>query len=171
MRMQGADGQWVAFLLSEPSSCFTTVYVKQHFGCVKPKFPGAVGLSVRNTHCWSLKQLSGCFSCNSKHTSGCSPCWSGVWQHSPLLSNWCSLSEAELSFSHLPFHGSKQCGNSGIFLTFKNRKGGKKHHFTNFTFSVGSRAFSASFCSFHWPTLVRSHISGCYHTSSVPTSM
>lgn len=96
--------------------------MKQHFGCVKPKFPGAVGISVRNTHGWSLKQLSGCFSCNSKHSSGCSPCWSGVWQHSPLLSNLCSLSEAELSFSHLPFHGSKQWGNSRHFSDIQEQE-------------------------------------------------
>lgn len=113
-------------------------------------------MSVRSTHSWSLKQPSGCFSRKSKHSSGCGPCQACVSAAHCCLTCAPSLNQ---NCHSLICHSVvlNSMGTRGISLTSKSRKGGKKHHFTNFTISVGSRAFSASVCLFHWPNLVRSH--------------
>lgn len=96
------------------------------------------------------------FLSSSKHSSGCGPCQACVSAAHCCLTCAPSLNQnCHSLICHSVFLNS--VGTRGISLTFKSRKGGKKHHFTNFTVSVGSRAFSARFCWFHWPKLVRSH--------------
>lgn len=158
------------FCYTEASSCFKTVYVKQHFRCVKPKSPGAVGISgtptvgVSNNWVDVSRTIASTAVAAARTGQACGRAAQRCLTCAPSRKRNCHS---------LTCHSAvlNNVGTRGIFLTFKSRKGGKKHHFTNFTFSVGSRAFSASFCSFHWPNLVRSHTYRCYHTSSVPKSM